>query len=71
MTVQISFGWWMLPALVTIIALLARWSVHRNDPPSHGGYDAIGDGLGRAFSFLMALVIPAAPALARQPAPVQ
>ena len=56
MTIEITTGWWIAPLAVTIAAFIARWYVHKDEQPSYG-YAGIGDGIGRAFTFFLALTI--------------
>ena len=36
MTVVVSFGWWLLPAAVTIASYLLAWLANRGSRPSLG-----------------------------------
>lgn len=55
MTINIAFGWWVIPAAVTAITLLiATWRSDRNY--SHG-LGAVGQAMANAFILLVAIVV--------------
>jgi hypothetical protein len=56
MTFTVGFGWWLLPLAITIAAFAWDWWVHKDEVQADG-YSVIGQSMGHAITFLMALVI--------------
>lgn len=55
MTINIAFGWWVIPAAITLIALIfATW---RSDRSYSRGLGAVGQAMANAFILLIAIVI--------------
>lgn len=55
MTISIELGWWLVPAFVTLIALLvAAW---RSDRSYTHGLGAVGQAMANAFIYLVAIVV--------------
>lgn len=55
MTFQITIGWWLAPALITVAAFLRHWWMHKDDQPSYG-YGKIGDAIGEALTLALAII---------------
>ena len=55
MDITLSFGWWLMPLAVTFAAFIWQWWMHKDDIQADG-YSAIGQGMGQALTFLVALV---------------
>lgn len=55
MSMTITLGWWLVPALMTIAAVV--WAVRQSPPgPSHG-YAALGDAAICFFFLSVALIV--------------
>lgn len=54
MTINIEFGWWLIPAIITAISfIIAFW---RSDKSYAHGLSALGQAMSNAFLYLFALV---------------
>lgn len=56
MSITIPLGWWLLPAAITVAAIIWQWWVHKDDRPS-GDYGQIGDAMGHLVTGMVAVIV--------------
>lgn len=57
MTFEITFGYWLIPAIVTVIAFGWHLWMHKDEPKTHSGYGNIGAAAGRLITLFMAAIV--------------